>query len=115
MRRANLIVAEVLDALEDMIEPGVSTADLDRKADELTRKRAATPAFKGYLGYPAALCASVNEQVVHGIPSKKQVLKEGDIIGIDYGVVYNGYVGDSARTVAVGKVSDPARRLMDAT
>jgi methionyl aminopeptidase len=115
MRKANLIVAEVLDALEAMIEPGVSTSDLDRKADEVTRKRGAVPAFKGYLGYPACLCVSVNEQVVHGIPSKKQVLKEGDIIGIDFGVIYNGYVGDSARTVAVGKVTETAEKLLAAT
>jgi len=115
MRKANLIVAEVLDRLEEMVKPGVTTADLDRLADELTRKRGGVPAFKGYGGFPASLCTSVNEQVVHGIPSKKQALREGDIVGLDFGVVYEGYVGDSARTVAVGKVSDEARRLMDVT
>jgi methionyl aminopeptidase len=115
MRKANLIVAEVLDRLEEMVKPGVTTADLDRMADELTRKRGGVPAFKGYRGFPASLCTSVNEQVVHGIPSKKQALREGDIVGLDFGVVYEGYVGDSARTVAVGKVSDEARRLMDVT
>jgi methionyl aminopeptidase len=115
MRAANLIVVEVLERLAQMIGPGVSTMDLDRVAETETRKRGGVPAFKGYRGYPASLCASVNEQVVHAIPSKKQVLKEGDIIGLDFGVVYRGYVGDAARTVAVGKPSESAQRLMEVT
>jgi methionyl aminopeptidase len=115
MRKANLIVHEVLERLEAMIQPGVTTGDLDRVADELTRKRGGVPAFKGYQGFPANLCASVNEEVVHGIPSRKRVLREGDIVGLDFGVIYEGYVGDAARTVAVGAVSDEARRLMSVT
>jgi len=115
MRKANLIVFEVLELLESMAKPGVTTEEMDRAAGELTRKRGGRPAFKGYMGYPANLCASVNDEVVHGIPSRKRVLNEGDILGVDYGVIYEGYVGDSARTVAIGRPSDRAARLMKAT
>jgi methionyl aminopeptidase len=115
LRKANLIVFEVLELLESMAKPGVTTEDMDRAAAELTKKRGGKPAFKGYLGYPANLCASVNEQVVHGIPSRKQVLEDGDIIGVDYGVIYEGFVGDSARTIAIGKASERAQALMKTT
>jgi methionyl aminopeptidase len=118
MRRANQIVAEVLQELKRRVAPGVTTLDLDAIAEELTLKRKATPAFKGYnvAGriYPRCLCASVNEEIVHGIPTNR-MLKEGDIIGLDYGVIYEGFYGDSAITVGVGQVSDEAQRLMDIT
>src|SRR5262249_57397494 len=109
----------VLVRLAEAVRPGVSTFDLDRLAEEWARKRGAVPAFKGYnvagRVYPASLCASINEEVVHGMPSPRRVLKEGDIIGLDFGVVKNGYFGDSAVTVGVGEISDEARRLMDVT
>ena len=118
MKRANLIVAEVLQELKRRVAPGVTTLDLDAIAEEMTLKKGATPAFKGYnvAGriYPRCLCASVNEEIVHGIPSNR-VLREGDIIGLDYGVIYEGFYGDSAITVGVGKVSEEAQRLMDVT
>jgi methionyl aminopeptidase len=118
MRRANLIVAEVLQELKRRVAPGVTTLELDAIAEELTLKKNAIPAFKGYnVGgrvYPLCLCASINDEIVHGIPSNRQ-LREGDIIGLDYGVIYEGFYGDSAITVGVGKVSDEARRLMDVT
>ena len=115
LRKANLIVFEVLELLESIAKPGVTTEDMDRAAAELTKKRGGKPAFKGYLGYPANLCASVNDQVVHGIPSKKRILEDGDIIGIDYGVIFEGFVGDSARTIAIGQASERARKLMKTT
>jgi methionyl aminopeptidase len=118
MREAGRIVAEVHQALREKIKPGVSTADLDAIAYEIITKRGATPSFKGYRGpypFPASICASINEEVVHGIPSKKRVLKEGDIIAIDVGATLNGFVGDAAVTLAVGHVSESAKRLMEAT
>jgi len=115
MRRASQIVAEILGELKRKIVPGITTFDLDIIAEELTRKKNARPAFKGYTMagrvYPCSLCTSVNEEVVHGIPSNR-VLNEGDIIGIDFGVIYEGFYGDAAVTVGVGQVSDEARRLM---
>jgi methionyl aminopeptidase len=118
MKRANLIVAEVLQELKRQVAPGVTTLDLDAIAEEMTLKKGAIPAFKGYnvAGriYPRCLCASVNDEIVHGIPSNR-VLREGDIIGLDYGVIYEGFYGDSAITVGVGKVSAQAQRLMDVT
>lgn len=118
MRRANVIVAEVLGALKERVAPGVTTLELDALAEELTLKKNAIPAFKGYnvAGriYPCCLCASINDEIVHGIPSKR-ALREGDIIGLDYGVIYEGYYGDSAVTVGVGRVNEEARRLMNIT
>ena len=102
MRRASQIVAEVLDELVAAVRPGISTEELDRIAETATLKRGARPAFKGYrpgdVVYPKSLCVSINEVIVHGIPSGRK-LKEGDIVGLDYGVVYQGFFGDSARTV----------------
>jgi methionyl aminopeptidase len=119
MRAANVIVAEVLAELRQAVRPGVTTADLDRIAEEATRKKGAVPAFKGYTVagrvYPAALCASINDEVVHGIPSRDRALREGDIIGLDYGVIYRGYYGDSAITVPVGAVTAEAQSLMQTT
>jgi methionyl aminopeptidase len=118
MRRAGQIVAEVLQRLQDEVKPGVTTLDLDRIAEEMTRKRGAVPAFKGYrVGtrvFPASLCVSINEEVVHGIPASR-ALKEGDIVGLDFGVSIEGYFGDAAVTVPVGKISPEARHLLDAT
>lgn len=113
--RANALVLQILEALEGMVAPGITTADLDRASEEMTRRAGARPAFKGYRGFPGSLCASINEEVIHGIPSKKRVLKEGDIVSIDFGVVLNGYYGDSARTVAVGRIPGETRRLLTAT
>jgi methionyl aminopeptidase len=118
MRRANLIVAEVLQELKRRVAPGVTTLELDAIAEELTLNKKAIPAFKGYnvagRVYPCCLCASINDEIVHGIPSKR-ALREGDIIGLDYGVIYEGYYGDSAITVGIGPVSGDAQRLMDIT
>jgi methionyl aminopeptidase len=107
LREANQFVAQVLAALEAAVAPGVTTLDLDRLAERLIRAGGAEPAFKGYRGYPATLCASINEEVVHGIPSSTRVLREGDIVSLDVGVKLGGYYGDSAVTVPVGQV--PAR------
>src|SRR5207237_5891218 len=105
MKGASRIVAEILLALRENVREGAKTADLDRIAEDLTLKKKAKPAFKGYRGFPATLCISVNEQVVHGIPSTKRVLKQGDVVGLDFGVIYEGYYGDSAMTVPVGNIS----------
>jgi len=119
MRRANQIVAEILDALVAVAKPGVTSLDLDRLAEDLTLKKGARPAFKGYkphaVEYRHSLCVSINNEIVHGIPSAKRRLKEGDIVGLDFGVCYQGYFGDAARTIAIGNVSDSARRLMKVT
>jgi methionyl aminopeptidase len=114
MRAANELVANVLAELSSMVVPGVTTADLDAAAERLVRAAGAEPAFKGYRGYPCTLCASVNEQVVHGIPSAR-ALVEGDIISLDMGVKLNGFYGDSAVTVPVGRVSDEAATLLRVT
>jgi methionyl aminopeptidase len=114
MRAANMLVADVLAELAAMVTPGVTTGDLDREAERLVRAAGAEPAFKGYRGYPATLCASVNEQVVHGIPSAR-ALNEGDIISLDMGVKLNGFYGDSAVTVPVGRVPDEVEKLLRVT
>jgi methionyl aminopeptidase len=114
MRAANALVADVLAELAGMVAPGITTNDLDVAAERLVRAGGAEPAFKGYRGYPCTLCASVNEQVVHGIPSKRS-LGEGDIISLDMGVKLNGFYGDSAVTVPVGRVSDEAAMLLRVT
>lgn len=114
IRAASLIVHDVLDQVSAAIAPGVRTADLDRLAERATAARGAEPAFKGYHGYPAVICISVNDEVVHGIPSGR-VLAEGDIVGLDFGVCLDGYYGDSARTVPVGTISPAAAALLDTT
>ncbi len=114
MDEANRIVHRVLDGLGELILPGVSTRELDRFAEALIRGAGAVPAFLNYKGYPATLCTSINEVIVHGIPGEAR-LKSGDIIGIDCGVVYKGYYGDAARTYAVGEVSPTAGRLIAVT
>lgn len=113
-RASNRIVAEALSVLREKVKPGVTTLELDRIAEGIAHKRGARPAFKGYRGYPFALCASVNEEVVHGMPSKR-VLVEGDIIGLDFGVYHQGFCGDSAITLPVGRVGEKAARLMEVT
>ena len=115
MRTANMLVADVLHELETLVAPGVTTADLDAAAEKLVRAAGAEPAFKGYRGYPATLCASINEEVVHGIPSKKRALGDGDIVSLDMGVKLNGFYGDSAVTVPVGRVSDGVLKLLKVT
>src|SRR5262249_55809475 len=111
LRAVNLIVAQVLDAVEAASKPGASTWDLNEIADAKLKALGATSAFLGYHGYPAVLCTSVNEVVVHGIPRKDVVLKDGDIIGIDFGCFKDGFCGDSARTLAIGAVSNDAKQL----
>ena len=114
MRTANALVADVLGALKAMVLTGVTTLDLDAVAESLVRDGGAEPAFKGYRGYPATLCASVNEEVVHGIPSKRP-LKAGDIVSLDVGVLLDGFYGDSALTVPVGEISVAAAKLLSVT
>jgi methionyl aminopeptidase len=114
MHRACRIVVETLEALADAAAPGVRTRELDRIARDRIQKEGAKPAFLGYRGYPATLCISVNDQVVHGIPGERK-LEDGDIVGLDLGCVVDGFYGDAARTVGVGRVSEQARRLMTVT
>jgi len=115
MRRASRVVAEVLQELKPRVKPGVTTADLDKFAERRVRELGAVPAFLGYRGYPATLCVSLNEEIVHGIPSPKRVIREGDIVSLDMGAVMEGFYGDAALTVAAGGVSPEARRLMEVT
>lgn len=116
MRRSGHIVRQVLDELREMVRPGVSTMDLEKLAERRIKESGAKPAFKGYYGYPCVLCTSINDEIVHGIPSAKRVLKSGDIVSIDCGVVLDGYYGDAAVTVAVGdSVSAERQRLMEVT
>jgi len=114
IRASNGIVAEILAELKEKVQEGVTTWDLDRISEELVLKKGAKPAFKGYRGYPFSLCASINEQVIHGLPSLR-VLTEGDIVGLDFGVYYHGYYGDAALTVPVGRISKEASMLLKAT
>jgi methionyl aminopeptidase len=116
MRRSGHIVREVLDALREQVQPGMTTMDLERTAEKLIRDAGAKPAFKGYYDYPCVLCTSVNQEIVHGIPSEKRMLRNGDIVSIDCGVVLDGYYGDSAVTVPVGKTLSPElARLLKVT
>ena len=115
LREANLIVADVLDVLEDAARPGLTTWELNDLAARRLKQLKGESAFLGYHGYPAVLCTSVNEVVVHGIPRKDVVLKEGDLLSIDFGAFKDGWCGDSARTIPIGAVSTAARTLMDAT
>ena len=114
MRKAGRLVGETLAKLEEVIKPGITTAELDKIAEEFILKHNARPSFKGYNGFPGSICASVNQEVVHGFPGKR-VLQEGDIISIDCGAVLNGYQGDAARTVPVGKISKEAEKLIQVT
>ena len=115
MRESNRLLAEVHKALEESIRPGMTTLDVDRLGEKLIRERGGIPNFKNYNGYPASICVSVNDEVVHGIPSKYRVLQEGDIVSLDAGLIYKGYHSDAARTHAVGKVSLEKQKLMAVT
>lgn len=114
MRASGKLVASILSKVREMVVPGVSLLELDQMAEQMTLEGGAKPAFKGYMGYRHTLCLSVNEQVVHGVPSNRR-LKEGEIVGVDFGLVLDGYFGDSAITLPVGKVSSSAMQLMKAT
>ena len=112
MREAGRIVAETLNLLKEQVRPGITTADLDKIAYEHIRARGAVPSFKGYNGFPASICTSVNEEIVHGIPGPR-VLKEGDLLSIDCGAFYRGYHGDAATTVGVGQITPAAQKMID--
>ena len=115
MREANRIVARVLDRLGELVQPGVSTASLNQEAEEMIKKAGGDPVFKGYHGFPAGICASINNEVVHGIPDTERIVNEGDILSVDVGVRYKGFCGDSARTYPVGKIDTKLSRLLDVT
>ncbi|MGC8872669.1 MAG: type I methionyl aminopeptidase [Caldimicrobium sp.] len=115
LKKANAIVMEILLALKEEVRPGVCTYEFEEIALRLCEIKKVQPAFKGYRGYPYALCVSVNEEIVHGMPRKDKFLKEGDIVSFDFGVIYEGFVGDAAITVGVGKISDLAQRLIKVT
>jgi methionyl aminopeptidase len=116
MRRSGRLVREVLNHLRDMVSPGISTMELERAAEKKIKEAGAKPAFKGYFDYPCVLCTSINEEIVHGIPSEKRVLKAGDIVSIDCGVVMDGYYGDAAITVAVDEsVTPEVQKLLEVT
>jgi methionyl aminopeptidase len=114
MKNACRIVAEILNIISELVKPGITTLELDSVAEKLASSYRARPAFKGYSGYPFSLCCSINEQVVHGMPSNR-ILSVGDIISLDFGVVYSGFYGDAAVTLPVGKVSDGAGKLLKVT
>lgn len=114
MRQAGRIVAKVLELMKEQVRPGITTGELDELAHKVIVKSKALPSFKGYRGYPASICTSVNEEIVHGIPGKR-VLQEGDIISIDVGAIYRGYQGDAAITLGVGQIAPQAQRLLEVT
>ncbi len=115
MREAGKILGKVHNELAKEIKPGMTTLKIDQIGEELIRSYGCTPSFLGYGGYPASICVSVNEEVVHGIPSKKRILREGDIVSLDAGVIYKGYHSDAARTIPVGEISREARQLIEVT
>ena len=115
IRKASLIVADVLDSIREIVRPGVSTLALDEFAERFIRRAGAIPAFKGYRGYPKTLCTSVNSEVIHGIPSKDILLNQGDIVSIDVGVIVDGFYGDAAITLPVGTIAPEAERLIKVT
>ena len=115
MRRAGQVVREVLELVRSKVKPGATTYDLEKAAEARVKELGVKAAFKGYHGFPCVLCTSVNSEVVHGIPSPKRVLKEGDIVSVDFGVVVDGYYGDAAITVPVGAIDANAARLLKAT
>jgi methionyl aminopeptidase len=115
IRKASQIVARTLSVLETYVQPGITTRELDQIAESEIRKAGAKPAFKGYRGFPATLCVSINEEVVHGIPSADRKLKEGDIVGLDLGCIWEDFYGDAARTCPVGKITEESKRLLKIT
>ncbi len=114
LRKAGKVVAETHAFLKELVKPGITTGELDRRAEEFIRKQGSIPAFKGYGGFPGSICASINEEVVHGIPGKK-ILKDGDIISLDIGSIVDGYYGDSAKTHAVGEITEEDKKLIEVT
>lgn len=115
MRESGKVTGYVLNQLKDIIKPGMSTMDINKYVDETIRGRRMFPTFNGYMGFPASACVSVNEEIVHGIPSKDRILNEGDIVSVDVGSTYRGYVSDAARTYGVGQISEKAEHLIRAT
>ncbi len=115
MREAGRLLAEVHEELAAFVKPGISTKDIDKYGEELIRNRGCIPNFLNYNGYPASICVSVNDEVVHGIPSKHRILQEGDIVSLDAGLIYKGYHSDAARTHGVGQISESAQKLIDVT
>jgi methionyl aminopeptidase len=115
MQEGGRCVAKVLDRMKQVVKPGITTMQIETEADRLSRELEIVPAFRGYNGYPACICVSVNEEVVHGIPSEDRVLLEGDIVGLDFGALHKGFYSDSAVTLKVGKVDDETQRLLDVT
>src|SRR5690349_2676755 len=115
MKGASRIVADILLELREQCRAGISTADLDKIAEDLIKRNKAKPAFKGYRGFPACVCISINDEVVHGIPSPKRGLKNGDVVGLDFGVIYEGYYGDSAMTVPIGEIPPAVSNLLKVT
>jgi methionyl aminopeptidase len=115
MKPASRIVAEILLELREVVRDGITTGDIDRLAEEKTLKRNAKPAFKGYRGFPASICVSINSEVVHGIPSNKRVIRNGDVVGLDFGVIFDGFFGDSAVTVPIGDIPSEVQNLLKVT
>ncbi len=115
IHRAGMVVADVLAGIREMVRPGVSTLELDEYAERMIRTAGAKPAFKGYRGYPRTLCTSVNDQVIHGIPAREVVLREGDLLSVDVGAILDGFYGDAAVTIPVGEVSPQAAQLLQVT
>jgi len=115
MKPASRIVAEILLELREVVRDGITTAEIDRLAEEKTLKRNAKPAFKGYRGFPASICISINHEVVHGIPSPKRIVRSGDVVGLDFGVIFDGFFGDSAVTVPVGEITPEVQNLLRIT
>ena len=115
MKKAGNITAKAHDAVKRYIKPGMSTLDLDKLVEDVILTNDATPAFKGYMGFPKSICSSINDEVVHGIPDKKTIINDGDIVSVDIGAFYDGYVGDQAKTYMVGNVSETAKKLVEVT
>jgi methionyl aminopeptidase len=115
MRESGHILADVLKELEDMVKPGISTQEIDKKCNEIIRSYDCIPSFLNYNGYPASVCISINDEVVHGIPSKDRIVNNGDIVSLDCGVIYQGFHSDAARTICVGEVTKEAKKLVDVT
>ncbi|HOV21424.1 MAG TPA: type I methionyl aminopeptidase [Candidatus Ratteibacteria bacterium] len=115
VKKACVIVREILEGISEIIKPGISTYDIDELAYEMMKKREVVPAFKDYGGFPANICVSINEEVVHGIPKKERILKEGDIVSVDIGVIYDGFYGDCADTFPVGEIKQIHKKLIDVT
>jgi len=115
MAEGGRIVGRILKMMEDVVSPGITTASIEKEAEKLSDHFGVIPAFKGYSGYPSAICVSVNEEVVHGIPSPKRRLREGDIVGLDFGAIHKGFFSDSAVTLPVGRINSRVRKLLDVT